>query len=256
MTYPPAPTLQEIEVLKIIARGHPTRTVIWNRRNGRKERVSSLTWSEIQVASHATDAVIGDVIAHLIAHDFIEGAREPPSILGRMTGKSDTYSFIVTDMGRRFLNRIDSEVALKECEKPAIGDAFLDELSEVMRKLGYNLSPYGAGVALASHLSGYSLVETASFLALSTLARDAREAGHDISKYFALVAHAKAIIDLLSTLRGKELIREEIFQNDARAMLKVTVPSPEQAEWIHRVLSDPLTSQERVAESRLDYSVR
>ena len=63
--------------------------------------------------------------------------------------------------------------------------------------IGYTLTPYGAGVALLGCESGYNEVETASHIALTTMARDLKEAGSDISKLLAFVPHARASLELL-----------------------------------------------------------
>ena len=58
----------EIEILKVIARGHPDRrvTVLTG---GEWKKVSGLTWEEVQLATQATAQEIGDPIAVLIQKD-------------------------------------------------------------------------------------------------------------------------------------------------------------------------------------------
>ena len=116
------------------------------------------------------------------------------------------------------------------------------------------MSTYGGCVALLYLKSGYSPCEVASYLALVTLAHDAKEAGSDIMKLLALVPHANAIIDALKEFKSGGLMREELFKNDVCAIAGVVIVEMGQQEWISRVLSDPVIGQERVARSRIDYS--
>lgn len=131
-----------------------------------------------------------------------------------------------------------------------------DELKQVevnLKQLGYDPTFYGLGVAQLSLESGYSPAETASHLALVTLAMDANEAGNDIERLIALVPHARAMIDVLTELKNADLIREDIFKNDGRAILGVVIVEKDQPAWVERVLSDPVIAKERVATSRINY---
>lgn len=101
-----------------------------------------------------------------------------------------------------------------------------DDLAKVeafAEYLAYDLTRYGMGIALLSLESGYSHLETASHLALLTLALDAKEAGTDIVRLMFLVPHARSMIDVLKEYQQHHpsLMREALFKNDATAMLKV-----------------------------------
>ena len=138
-------------------------------------------------------------------------------------------------------------------KKPDERNADLKSVEDFLDQLGYEMTEYGVGLALLSIESNYTSAEIASHMALATLAWDSRRANNDIVKSIGLAAHARALIDLLEKYKENGLMREELFRNDARAMLKVAIPSPEQSEWIDKVLSDPMLAKDRVATSRIDY---
>lgn len=254
MSYPPEITEKDRKVLEVIARGHPERTMT-STRNGISKQVSALTWNEIQLARNASFSDISDCIAHLVANGYIDSGRQNPSIWGRLKGESETAFFWVTPAGQAFL-RTDSTSSSTAVEsrdqKLKSTPADLDRVQDALIKLGYNISHYGVGVALLSLESGYSHCETASHLALATLARDAKDAGFDITKLIALVPHARAMIDVLTEYKNAGLMRDELFKNDARAILGVVIVEKGQPEWISRVLSDPVIAKERVATSRIN----
>ena len=123
-----------------------------------------------------------------------------------------------------------------------------------LSQLGYKISEYGVAAAFLNLESGYSHCETASYLALATLALDAKDAGLDVRKFMHMAGHARAMVDVLSEFKTAGLMREELFKNDARALLGVAIPDKGQADWISRVLTDPVVAKDRVATSRINYS--
>lgn len=116
-----------------------------------------------------------------------------------------------------------------------------------LEQLGFTITPYGTGVAVLSIESGYSPAETASQLALATLAIDAREALSSAEDMARIFAHAMATLEVLKLLKDKGQISQELWKNDSTAMYKVTYPSQEQEEWIAAVLKDPVVSKKKVA---------
>jgi hypothetical protein len=51
-------------------------------------------------------------------------------------------------------------------------------------------------------------------------------------------------------------MRDSLFESDSHAVLKVALPSPEQAAWIGKVLSDAALSRARVATASGGYTIR
>jgi len=235
----------DIRVLQVIGKGHPDRTMISKKRLGSTIPVNALTLSELQVALGEKESVILESIAHLVASNLIESGRQIPTFFGRLRGEQEEWYVWITSRG---MDRLRTETNI-ESSKNTDSDANpIGIVASILEKLGFNMTKYGAGVALSSLYSGYSAMEAASFIALATFAEDARLAGDDIRKVMMLLCHAQAVIDVLKNAPAQGLMRESIFRNDATAMIRVTTIDPHQEEWIARVLSDEmLAGKERVA---------
>jgi hypothetical protein len=93
-----------------------------------------------------------------------------------------------------WLTDAESCVDQKQSEEPGETVSDITQVQEVLKELGYDMTPYGAGVALVSAGSGYSHAETASYLALATLALDAKEGENDVIKTMQLLSHARAMV--------------------------------------------------------------
>lgn len=252
---PPRVSEADIKVLAVIARGHPDRKMT-STYNGRSVQVSALTWNEIQLGLNAPFKDISDSIACLVANDLIYSGRQQPSIWGRLKGETEVAFFWATNKGQMLLQSNDVVEVIKPDPRHSQFKSTPDDLSAVenfLRQLGYDITPFGAGIALLSLENGYRHVETAMHLALVALAMDCRAAGFEIQKSMALVAHAKAMMDILSQYRDAGDVRDELFKNDVGAMLKVVMIDKDQSIWIDRVLSDPILTGEPVATSRINY---
>lgn len=139
-------------------------------------------------------------------------------------------------------------------EKPQEGgDNPIGAVEVHLKNMGYDLTPYGAGVALLELESGYNAVETASHISLTTLAFDVREAGTDIEKLMQFVPHAMTLLEVLKSYKDKGMMNLTQWQNDANAIARVSTVDEHQEEWIEKVLSDPIAGKERLATSRVDY---
>lgn len=120
-------------------------------------------------------------------------------------------------------------------------------VEQIAQYLGLRLTPYGAGVALLSVQSGYSSAETASHLAVVTLARDVQESGENLDAILRFSSLGMEILKWMKALKDKNAVREEIWRNDATAVGKIMIPSAETLPWIDKVLSDPVDGAERLA---------
>lgn len=130
----------------------------------------------------------------------------------------------------------------------------LDAVAAHLQIMGYDLTPYGAGVALLEIESGYNSVEVASHIALTTLALDIKEAGNNIITLIFYVPHARALLRVLKDYMNKGMMHPTQWQNDANVILRISTVDAHQEEWIETVLSDPVTGKARLANSRIDYS--
>ena len=254
MSYPPELLPVDMHVLAIIGRGHPNRNMTATTK-GRSIQVPALTWDEIQIAADLPHTDLANAIAHLVANDLINSGRQTKGLFGRIFGGSTTHHFWINDLGRVRLEnpRISPLTQEVENEDSSISENTLPEVEKFLIDLGYDLTPYGAAVALAEVVSGYSCLETASHLALTTLALDAQEAGLDIQIHLKLATHGRAIIDVLNRLRASNPMREMQFKNDVRAIMGVSIVDKGQRNWIEKVLSDPISGKERLAHSRINW---
>jgi hypothetical protein len=121
-----------------------------------------------------------------------------------------------------------------------------------LRKMGYESTLYGAGLALFEMESGYNAVETASHIALTTLARDVREAGTNIIKLVSFLPQAMHLLAVLKDYKDQGMMHPTQWQNDANAIWHVVSVDEHQEEWIEKVLSDPIAGKKRLATKRID----
>lgn len=130
----------------------------------------------------------------------------------------------------------------------------LDEMEYYLRLMGYDFTPRGGALALAVNMSGYTTAESASYIALHTMARDIKEIGTDALKMLHVNAHAMALLDLLKELKNQRAIHPNQWANDAAAFRGIAVPESGQEEWLQQIISsDPVASAERLATSRISY---
>jgi hypothetical protein len=127
------------------------------------------------------------------------------------------------------------------------------ESAAILKALGFDLLPYGAGVAIASHFSGYSPHESASLIASTTLALEIRNANNNVMVLMMVAAHATAVSRRLAGFAQQGLMRKDIFDNDMQALLGLITIDADQKKWVDRLLSDPVAGKERLANSRISY---
>lgn len=123
-----------------------------------------------------------------------------------------------------------------------------------LRDMAYVPTPQGIEVIFMQLASGYSETEAASHIAVVTMARDLKETGNDLFALMNFVPHARLILEHLKAYKDSGLMREEIWRNDSTAIGKLSMFPAERDQWIARVLSDPVSARDRLANSRIDYS--
>ncbi len=238
------------ELLDIIGRGHPDRTFT-AMGAGLSRRVSPLKVDEIQIALNTEYSETIDSIARLVANSYIKSGRQHPSFWRWLMGERGISYFWITESGRAYLQAAQIPAASSDkiqtsgCASPED----VEKVKNFLQRLGYKITTHGVAVASMRLASGYSHCETASHLAVLTLARDAREAGDDAVKLMALIPPASAMLELLSEFKSANLIREEIFQNHGQAILSISIPNENQLDFIHKILSSSSDSRIRVANS-------
>lgn len=116
-----------------------------------------------------------------------------------------------------------------------------------LQAMGYTLLQHGAGVALLELKSGYSEVDIASHIALTTLALDVRESGSDIMKLTDLHSHGMTVLQVLKSYKDRGAMNPTQWQNDSNAVFNIITVNERQKEWVAKVLSDPVAGKERLA---------
>lgn len=118
----------------------------------------------------------------------------------------------------------------------------------VLSTMGFALTENGVGIVVLSNMSGYSPHETASVVALMTIARDVKEAGNDVMQRMKIATHSTEVIKMLHQFTSHGLIREDLYSNDVNAIKNIAYMEKQNDEWVERVLSsDPIAGKERLA---------
>jgi hypothetical protein len=201
----------------------------------------------------ALAAAVGETILSATQYTRTWGQGLPIGFLAGLVHASIVFG-IRSQLGVRKQAKTGAQGETRVPEKPEYGgDNPIGAVEDHLKNMGYDLTPYGAGVALLELESGYNAVETASHLSLTTLALDVREAGTDIEKLMRFMPHAMALLEVLKEYKDKGMMNPTQWQNDANAIARVSTVDEHQEEWIEKVLSDPVAGKERLATSRVDY---
>jgi len=135
------------------------------------------------------------------------------------------------------------------------GGGEIERVATHLKVMGYDLTPFGAGVAVANLMSGYNHVETASYIALITMAldiRELRESGSDIVKLASYYTHAMALLEVLKDYKDNGTMREELWKNYSNALFHASYVDENQEKWVAMILSDPVAGKQRLATSRIN----
>ncbi|MEP6355297.1 MAG: hypothetical protein ABJ081_01285 [Hyphomicrobiales bacterium] len=121
----------------------------------------------------------------------------------------------------------------------------LEQVTELTKRIGCTLTPYGAGVALLSLQSDYSPAETTSLIAVVTIAHAAQN--NDVEDLVELATKGYSVLEHLKEWKDKGLMRKDIWKNDSTAIGKIIFVNSDTQEWIDRVLSDPINTEDDLA---------
>jgi hypothetical protein len=131
-------------------------------------------------------------------------------------------------------------------------NTYIKEVQFYLSEMGYDLLPMGVGIAALDQFHNRKSVETASYIALITLAQDVRNAWNDMEALAALAVHGRLLIDLLTYYKEQGLMHPLQWQNDVTAVFYVVYVDETQEEWLDAVLADPVCGHMKMAVSRLD----
>lgn len=121
----------------------------------------------------------------------------------------------------------------------------LAEVQKISKDLGYRITEYGATIASLAIESGLSTAETALHLALLTIARDAKNA--NASQMVSMAEDGFETLKVIRNLKDQGLIRQEIWENDTKAIGKIIFPSAETEQWINKIQGSTDGGKEAVA---------
>jgi len=130
----------------------------------------------------------------------------------------------------------------------------VDSVKPHLKKMGYDILPYGIGVAIVELNSGYNSVETASHIAFTTMALDIKEANNNALTLMIILQHAYALLEILKEYKDNGMMNPTQWKIDADAIIGIARITKYQKEWVDKVLSDPIAGKERLAKSRINYN--
>ena len=197
-----------------------------------------------------------DSIARLVAKSYVSSGYQGAPFWRWLLGRRGTSYFWITPDGKRYLQA--EQVAADYSDECQTGDGGTAEdlqmVKDFLQQLGYNLTTYGVAVSLLSLTSGYSHCETASHLAVLTLALDVQEAGDDAGKLIALLSHGHFMLDVLKEFNNENLMREEIWKNDSQAIFHISMINENQKNFVQKILISQLYSRNRLANLLAEYT--
>lgn len=132
-----------------------------------------------------------------------------------------------------------------------VNNDILKIVEKYLNKMGYDLLPYGAEVALMELESGYSPAEAASHIALTTMALDFKQAEDNFDKLITLTAHSMEILKILKILKDTGQMHPAQWKNDTNALWQVAQIDKDQIDWVNKILDDPISGKERLANSKV-----
>lgn len=129
-------------------------------------------------------------------------------------------------------------------------NSYIQDVQFYLREMGYDLSHLGIGIAALDQFHNRNSIETASYIALITLAQNVRNAGNDMEILATLAVHGRVLIDVLAYYKEQGLMHPLQWQNDATAVFRVAFLSEDQEKWLDAVLADPVCGHLEMAVSR------
>ena len=126
-------------------------------------------------------------------------------------------------------------------------DRRIEKIKYYLKRMGYELTHYGNETALAELFSDYNEAETASHIALATMALDIKETELSVSKLMSFVPQVGVVLKILKYFKIKGMMRPALFKKDSNAFGQICTINEHQEGWINKVLGDPISGKERLA---------
>lgn len=134
-------------------------------------------------------------------------------------------------------------------KKRAPGGSSADGITtKVLADMGFELTPYGKGIVVASRRRGCSPHETACLVAYMTIARDIKEAGGDVLELVEISSRASLVIKMLGRFKEQGLMRDHLYADGVTAIKNTAYFKAQSEKWVEIILgSDPTAGKERLA---------
>jgi hypothetical protein len=118
--------------------------------------------------------------------------------------------------------------------------------------MGYDINDEGSVIAIKMMKSGYNEVESASYIAMVTMALDIKNADKNLELLMSFSSHVRALLDLLKKYKDENKMREDVWKNNSKAIFKIFYLDENTKSWIEKILtSDDSIKGLRLANSRI-----
>jgi hypothetical protein len=118
--------------------------------------------------------------------------------------------------------------------------------------MGYDINDEGSVIAIKMMKSGYNEVESASYIAMVTMALDIKNADKNLELLMSFSSHVRALLDLLKKYKDENKMREDVWKNNSKAIFKIFYLDENTKSWIEKILtSDDSIKWLRLANSRI-----
>jgi hypothetical protein len=243
-------SLNERNVLQVIARGHPDPDrlmEISSRLYSEVINTYALEWEEIRIAVGQTFDEFCECIAHLVSFKFIKSVRREPSFFGSLFGKKSKVYFWVTSEGEKFLNEIlndnSSDIMLSlngEDTYDKDGIIWNDKYQILAKKIISEDNQNQNNILEHARISlekGYTPEETVmeSYLFDITLQVN-KPKNIDIHKGIEIHTSIFPILGLFKQWKEEGKISPIYWKDTTSAIYHVSRPSEQQENWIETIL--------------------
>lgn len=123
----------------------------------------------------------------------------------------------------------------------------IDDVKCCLKVMGYDLLNDGIGIAALSIASGYNAVETASYIAIASLAEDIKRSKSNMEDLLKQMIHGAMLIEVLNDYKDKRLIHPSQWQNDVNALRGLATLDEQQLEWVKIILDDEMIAGKKLA---------
>jgi hypothetical protein len=134
-----------------------------------------------------------------------------------------------------------------------VGQNFFQQTDRCLQSLGYEPTEFTVGFYAISEENGYSPAETASKIALITMAKGIRSDIEDKPMHlFVYPIHATSILKILKEWKEHGMMHPTEYQNIVSAFMVISTLHENWLRWINEILEEPFASYE-LAKNVINY---